>query len=44
MQLAAEICDDPEVLDLLKNVFDDAGKIRQRAIEQRGYMREVRRG
>jgi hypothetical protein len=41
LQLAADICDDPEVLDLLKNVFDDAGKIRQRAIEQRQYVREV---
>lgn len=44
LQLAADICDDPEVLDLLKNVFDDAGKIRQRAIEQRQYVREVGRG
>lgn len=44
LQLAADTCDDPELLDLLKNVFDDAGKIRQRAIEQRQYVREVGRG
>ena len=43
LQLVSEICDDPEILDLLKNVFDDAGKIRQAAIAQREYVREVRR-